>query len=172
MRYVTDLIVLEGANAEPPSGWTKIKKDLNAGAGGTYLYFAYEEGDDLERALRDIRFLVGKDSPAPHGYTKIDVDLNQGAKGKYIYAAFTREPSVDGRARDPILALDVDIEDHAYNGDDLDLDREPPYAWNKILQDLNEDAGGKFIYLRYKTTYTDPRKVLLEELERRGKSHG
>lgn len=40
MRCITDLTVLEGRNTEPPSGWTKIDKDLNAGAGGAYLYFA------------------------------------------------------------------------------------------------------------------------------------
>ena len=39
---ITDIIVLEGKNARAPEGYTKINKDLNDGAGGAYLYFAYK----------------------------------------------------------------------------------------------------------------------------------
>jgi hypothetical protein len=146
MRYITDLMVLEGKNAEAPSGWTKIDKDLNAGAGGAYLYFAYEEGDDLDRALRKITFL-DRNEPVPHGYTRIDVDLNKGAHGEYIYAAFTRERRVSPVQFEdltPIVALDVVISGVEYS-DILDDGQ-----WVMLSQDLNQGAKGKYIYLRFK----------------------
>jgi hypothetical protein len=140
MRYVTDLMVLEGRDAKPPSGWKKIDKDLNAGAGGTYLYFAYETGDSLERALKHIEFL-GQGQPVPYRYTKIDVDLNKGAHGKYLYAAFTRDPhSIEG-SLEPILDLDVIITDNP-DVDDNDA------GWFTLSQDLNEGAKGKYVFLR------------------------
>ena len=146
MRYITDLTVLVGKDAQPRSGWTKIDKDLNAGAGGDYLYFAYEQGENRDRAITHIKFIVGKDQPTPNEYTKIDVDLNQGAGGKYIYAAYTREPKipkVDGLDYSPIVALDVSVT----KGPDPDF----PDDWSWVGQDLNEGAKGKYVYLIYKT---------------------
>ena len=154
MRYVTDLTVLEGKDAQPRSGWTKIDKDLNAGAGGEYLYFAYEEGDNRRRALTGIKIIVGKDQPTPYKYTKIDVDLNRGAGGKYIYAAYTRAPlSPDnGIADSPIVALDVSVTD----GPEPDASRH----WVWLPQDLNDGAKGKYVYLVYKTADADKRESL------------
>jgi hypothetical protein len=139
MRYITNLTVLEGENAQPPSGWKKIDKDLNKGAGGAYLYFAYEEGDGPDRAITDIMFILGRDEPVPERYHKIDVDLNKGAKGKYIYAAFTR----DRQEGSPITGLDVLISDSS--------SEHPERPWIRIDQDLNEGAKGKYVYLVYKT---------------------
>jgi hypothetical protein len=155
MRYITDLTVLEGKDAQPRSGWTKIDKDLNAGAGGEYLYFAYEEGDNRDQALTDIKFIVGKDQPTPYKYTKIDVDLNQGAGGKYIYAVYTREPiSPDnGMADSPIVALDVSVTD----GPEPDV----PRQWDWLSQDLNEGVKGKYVYLIYKTADADKPERLM-----------
>lgn len=130
---VTDLTVLEGDEREP-EGWIRIEEDLNAGAGGAYLYFAYEV-DGPREPLGHIYFAIGRDRPAPPGYEKIDVDLNKGAGGEYIYATFRRR----GRRG---------IEDLAVVSSD-DPDVAPPEGFTRIDLDLNKGAGGKYIYLCY-----------------------
>ncbi|ABD12086.1 hypothetical protein CcI156_19340 [Frankia sp. CcI156] len=136
MSNVTNLTVL--IDSEPaPSGWIKIDKDLNAGAGGAYLYFAYEKG--AGDPITNIIFLLNKDESAPPSYHRIDVDLNKGAGGAYIYAAFTREPALGS----PIEDLDVIL------GDNSGI--QPQAPWRRIDVDLNKGAGGKYIYLVYRT---------------------
>ncbi|MFC5946520.1 hypothetical protein, partial [Micromonospora harpali] len=86
---VTNITILDGQNQPPPPGWQKDPTDLNMGAGGDYLYLAYEL-DGSQRPVTDIYFLLSKDDSPPEGYTKINVDLNKGAGGKYIYLCFAR----------------------------------------------------------------------------------
>ncbi|MFJ8692631.1 hypothetical protein [Streptomyces roseolilacinus] len=132
---VTNLTVLQGDQATPP-GWTKIPKDLNEGAGGEYLYFAYEEGP-ADRAITDVYFLLGENQPTPKDYEKIDVDLNKGARGEYIYATFTRKEGT------PIQELAV------VSSDDPSIN--PPDRFKRIDVDLNKGAKGKYIFLCYRT---------------------
>jgi len=137
MSNVTNLTVL--IDSQPaPDGWAKINKDLNAGAGGAYLYFAFDRG--AGDPITNIIFLLNKDEAAPPHYHRIDVDLNKGAGGAYIYAAFTREPS-QGK---PIADLDVIL------GDNSGI--QPQAPWQRIDVDLNKGAGGKYIYLVYKNS--------------------
>ncbi|CAJ59088.1 MULTISPECIES: hypothetical protein [Frankia] len=135
MSGVTNLTVL--VDDEPtPDGWIKIGKDLNAGAGGAYLYFAYEKGSGAP--ITNIIFLLSKDESAPPSYHRIDVDLNKGAGGAYIYAAFTREAHLGS----PIDDLDVIL------GDNSGI--QPQAPWRRIDVDLNKGAGGKYVYLVYR----------------------
>jgi hypothetical protein len=129
---VTDLTVIENAPF-PPEGWLVITKDLNAGAGGAYLYFAFEL-DGRYAPITDIIFLLG-DQQTPPNYRKIPVDLNKGAGGDYIYAAYTRAPDQGS----PIQILDVLISD--------DPGVQPPKGWARYDTDLNKGAGGKYVYL-------------------------
>ncbi|MFF3270657.1 hypothetical protein ACFYWU_06945 [Streptomyces chrestomyceticus] len=39
-QAVINLMILEGDEQEP-EGWTKVSKDLNAGAGGKYVYLLH-----------------------------------------------------------------------------------------------------------------------------------
>ncbi|CAO5256601.1 MULTISPECIES: hypothetical protein [unclassified Frankia] len=135
MSDITNLTVL--IDSEPaPSGWTKIDKDLNAGAGGAYLYFAFERGSG--QPITNVIFLLSKDDSAPPTYTRIDVDLNKGAGGDYIYAAFTKDPTQGS----PIADLDVILGDNA--------GIQPQSPWRRYDVDLNKGAGGKYIYLVYR----------------------
>ncbi|GHC57503.1 hypothetical protein [Streptomyces cinnamoneus] len=136
--FVTDLMVLEGKDTQPPKGWSRIPKDLNAGAGGAYLYFAYER-DGAAGPLTDVLFVLGKDAPAPPGYRLLPVDLNKGAGGPYIHACVTRDP---GRG-EPLTDLDVLL--------DTDGLAQPPAPWFRIDLDLNKGAKGKFVYLTYQS---------------------
>jgi hypothetical protein len=133
---ITGLNVLRG-NERTPEGWIKIAKDLNAGAGGEYLYFAYEM-DGLYAPITDIKFLVeGSGGALPPGYRVIPVDLNEGTriKGKSIHAAFTTDPD----RGEPLEGLNVIIS--------LTPDPTPDKPWERYDTDLNAGAGGKFIYL-------------------------
>lgn len=133
---VTNITVLEGQNAPPPPGWEKDPIDLNQGAGGAYLYFAFEK-NGAESPVTDIYFLLGKDSPTPPDYEKVDVDLNKGAGGEYIYLTFTRQNGT------PIQDLKV--------VSSSDPNPNPPAGYKRIDVDLNRGAGGKYIYLCYAT---------------------
>lgn len=132
---VTALTVLEG-DQPTPEGWVKINKDLNAGAGGAYLYFAYElSGSHLP--LTNIIFLLDPSQEVPPTYIKIPLDLNKGAGGKYIYAAYTRAPDAGAS----IQSLDVLLSD--------DSGAEPQKPWQRYDTDLNMGAGGKYVYLNH-----------------------
>ncbi|MDA2813889.1 hypothetical protein O4J56_24810 [Nocardiopsis sp. RSe5-2] len=130
---VTSLTVLQG-DQPAPEGWIKITKDLNAGAGGAYLYFAYEHNGQYV-PITNIYFLLSRDQEPPPNYIKIPVDLNKGAGGEYIYACYTHDPS-EGQ---PIQALDVLI-----SGDANPM---VPKPWERYDTDLNKGAGGKYVYL-------------------------
>ncbi len=45
LNGIVDLTVIAGPNSDlnPPYGYTLVKKDLNAGSGGDYVYFAYKK---------------------------------------------------------------------------------------------------------------------------------
>ena len=144
---INDLIVLVD-NSTVPNGYTKDNHDLNEGAGGRYLYFAYHTGD--QNPITDIQAIYGDnpqvgDSPplglpvAPSGqpYTKLGTDLNMGAGGKYIYACISRDAS----AGTPITGFEV------ISGDASNIQPRPPFRRDDL--DLNLGAGGKYIYLCY-----------------------
>lgn len=76
---LSNLIATTGttnANICPP-GFTRIMQDLNAGAGGNYVYFCSERFGS--EAITDISFVANSDS-CPAGYSKSSVDLNAGTK--------------------------------------------------------------------------------------------
>ena len=56
MAFVTDVQVISGGSANicPPEGYTKIDVDLNAGAGGKYIYLCYQNGGRAD-AIRGLQ---------------------------------------------------------------------------------------------------------------------
>jgi hypothetical protein len=137
---INDLIVLVD-NSTLPDGYIKDPIDLNQGAGGAYIYFAYRIGDG---PITDIRTIYGDGpnipvprTPSGQFYRLLDTDLNKGAGGKYIYACTTKDPS----AGSPITALKV------ISGDTSDIQPPPPFQRDSL--DLNLGSGGKYIYLCY-----------------------
>jgi astacin len=142
---ILDMRVLYGDDdqVKPPEGYSRINVDLNKGAGGKYLYFAYKR---LERGLRpdgevitDIKFTRGND-PCPDGYMLVVPQLNLGTRGEPINLCIKRKKD------DPSGVPIADIEVIYGNFDAI----QPPQGWIKISQDLNEGAGGDYLYLCYK----------------------
>ena len=91
IKPIDGLTVVVGNS--PPSGYTLIDSDLNAGAGGDYIYVCYKNGaeGDVTNALKDI-MVVGAAFPdvyPPEGFERIDQDCNSGARGDYIYICYS-----------------------------------------------------------------------------------
>ncbi|WP_019961352.1 MAC/perforin domain-containing protein [Woodsholea maritima] len=77
----------------------------------------------------------------PSGYTKIDYDLNKGAGGDYIYLCYHKARySAYSENKDCVSDLII-IKGNGARA---------PSGYTKIDVDLNEDAGGKYLYLCYK----------------------
>ncbi|MCK4613828.1 MAG: RICIN domain-containing protein, partial [Thermoplasmata archaeon] len=120
----------------PKSGWTKINHDLNAGAGGKYIYLCVKD------AIKDdVKIITGSSSGISpgSGWTKINKDLNQGTGGKYIYLC-VKESLVNH------IKVISGSSSHISAGT----------GWTKIHKDLNEGAGGKYIYICIKNDENNP----------------
>ena len=77
----------------------------------------------------------------PTGYTKIPYDLNKGAGGKFIYLCYHKASyQQTGNNKQCIDSLVV-----IYGKNTL-----PPPGYIKLPQDLNEGAGGEYVYLCYR----------------------
>jgi MAC/Perforin domain len=77
----------------------------------------------------------------PAGYTKIPYDLNKGAGGKFLYLCYHKASYQPfGKNKQCINSLVV-----IYG-----KNTPPPAGYIKIPQDLNEGAGGEYVYLCYR----------------------
>ena len=142
-------------NSLASGGYTLIDKDLNADAGGNYIYMGYKTTNDPLKALRDIKFYVADEaeswstaSVTVNGkactYTRVgDVDLNKGAGGDYIYAYTCH----DENAGPPIKAISFGSSSSSQYKVATVLGA--PYR----SADLNSGAGGEYIYC-YMSTVT------------------
>lgn len=94
------------------------------------------------------------ETAAPVGYTRIDLDLNRGAGGKWIYAAYHKEPyNILSSSQQAVVGIGVFDQD--------EVNSMPP-GWTVIPHDLNEGAGGEFVYLGYKMGPYDENTALLD----------
>jgi MAC/Perforin domain len=77
----------------------------------------------------------------PIGYTKIPYDLNKGAGGKFIYLCYHKASyQAFGKNKQCIDSLVI-----IYG-----RNTQPPAGYTKLPQDLNEGAGGEYVYLCYR----------------------
>ena len=97
---------------------------MASGIGDSYVY------------IKDIILVLGKNPQAPHGYCLIDTDLNSGNFfGRSIYLCY----STTEDEHDAINALQVVAGSSPYVT--------TPTGYTKLDQDLNENAGGSYVYL-------------------------
>lgn len=84
------------------AGYTDIlKQDLNAKAGGDYIYVGLKRTADKDNAIYDIMFTNNQKSPDNKigNFTLVSsIDLNDGAGGKYIYMYQKRTPDKNGQS--------------------------------------------------------------------------
>ena len=170
-NYIQDLKVIKGSSSTIGTsdlpGYYKIPVDLNRGAGGKYIYLCFTrdpmkvKGSDsgLQSWVNDQ--MMGRYVPVKTIYVRsynvggmngwptncsppIETkdafgyhtpDLNDGARGKYIYAY---QEKCDTYSSRPVREVGV------IYGNSSSI--QPPAGWEKIPGDLNEGAGGDFIY--------------------------
>lgn len=140
MTALTNLTI-QAINSPGPiyqQGWDFYHTDLNQGAGGSYIYVGYQQGD--VRPITAVNF-IAYDSAQKNsipGWEWNPTDLNQGAGGKYIYMYW----QYGGQT--PVTNLMF-----------LALNESTPPVvpgWKQVGPDLNEGAGGAYIWAYYSTT--------------------
>ena len=159
------------------STYIKLNANLNQGAGGSYLLYYFTRSPSSVLKGREYSSpdqfpnlstsdpLVAYDSKTKHWFfqdppdaesgfapiwdTSYDVstttsqviDLNEGAGGEYVYSYQSKKPGVRSNAS-PFHEIGILL------GNSGQI--QPPAGWIKVGQDLNDSAGGDFIYFCYK----------------------
>ena len=134
---ISEVTVIRGGSSGilPPAGYTKIPYDLNAGAGGDYIYVCYKRG--VGAPITSLCVTKGKSGGTPLAdakYIRIPVDLNDGAGGDYIWLWTSKDP-------DCAAVKDIMVQ--------FGRNSRPPAGWTFIGVDLNDNAGGQYIWLSY-----------------------
>ncbi|MFB8240214.1 hypothetical protein ACFC58_27075 [Kitasatospora purpeofusca] len=91
-KPVTDLYIIEGKDAQPPHGYTRISTDLNQGTPrGEHLYLCFSR--DGSKPILELAVVLSSDkhAPAPDGFTRYEKDLNKGAGGDYVYLCYRQQ---------------------------------------------------------------------------------
>jgi hypothetical protein len=111
--------------------------------------------------ILDLEIIKGSSASAgpESGYTKLDTDLNSGAGGKYIYLFFFRNTVNNHRGCDDGWSHSTPISDvKVIAWQTLSVSKTPDnfcpiytpdgavYPWNYKSSDLNDGAGGRYIY--------------------------
>lgn len=139
----------------------------NESAGGTRAQLLYNEylaycqtkqgrlSGDVPQVVTDIQVLQGKGVATTPGYILCPIDLNRHAGGEYLYLEYKREPMNSGAADRVLRGFDVVSGGDRSVGDDA-----PSRGWVKYPIDLNEGAGGKYIYFIYTKNAGEPIEAL------------
>ncbi len=133
-------------------GFQCIEKDLNAGAGGGYIYLMYTTDPKYGSPITDIYIRFGQDNiqspmtyegrkyylPALSGsaeFMRGYGDLNYAAKGKYIFVYYSKDAFSPNRG-----LTGITFDDKSSGAVGINGDASKP-------ADLNSGAGGKYIYM-------------------------
>ncbi len=172
--YVRDLKITLSAQsishqvAVTNGGYIRLTTDLNSGAGGIYLYFAFTR--EVARVLSGLEYTRNRPYSSPtdnltgfmtktgrtataslsffdiwvpnqdFNYNWATMDLNRGAGGEYIYSYQSKTPNVQNTSN----VSEVGV----LSGNSSTI--QPPAGWTKYQNDLNEGAGGNYVYLCYR----------------------
>lgn len=162
--YISDLILVGGSKAETKSlidsckseGWILIDKDLNAGAGGDYVYLLYktQRSDGINRGYITGFYIKGGTWPIPDEMDvdgckfeltpyvggqhfvsqKGDLNSGTGVNSDAIHLYYTRAYFTDDNV----------VSDITFNS--TQEDAEPKNGYGEGY-DLNDNAGGEYIYM-------------------------
>jgi hypothetical protein len=155
-KYVIDVTFVAAGNefaarAQCPAGYQLINADLNAGAGGDYIYLCYKLGENPDDAITDffMEFTGGSASSTTatvsHNannvpYTRIGRDLNQGAGGEFIYLWYTK-----AKTKSPVKDMGVAFGNVGWP------EYESVYWQNsQSPADANKSVGGATIVIKFK----------------------
>lgn len=172
--FITDVMIISGDQSQTNGyktqfqnqGWTVINNDLNAGAGGKYIYLLYKTNESSGSSGSAITgfYLKTGNSEHPstlthdgHTYQLVTAvgsnDLNCGAGGAYIYLYYTKEAFSPGRVVNSIYFNSNSSGAVGANGN------------NSTGFDLNNGAGGDYIYMHVVYFSTESRIDVSNETE-------
>lgn len=171
-NYIYDLKIIKGSSSSIGTsdfpGYYKINADLNKGAGGKYIYLVFTRdknkvvgssswvNDGMKGSSNPVRNIYVRSNSFGYGFNMVPTncaapletkdafggyhqpDLNDGSTGKYIYAWQEKCDTYTPGYPYPIREVGV------IYGKSSSI--EPPAPWIKIPGDLNEGAGGDYIY--------------------------
>jgi hypothetical protein len=159
-------------------GYEKLNTNLNQGAGGTVMFYHFTRFS--ASVVQGIEYSLPSQFPnlstadpvvscegktkhwfyqsrpqASPGFAPIwypdpnqnyngdwaPMDLNDGAGGEYVYTYQSKQPGIKSDAS-PFHEIGI------LSGNSGQI--QPPAGWIKVGQDLNDSAGGDFIYFCYK----------------------
>jgi hypothetical protein len=161
-QWLVGIKVVSGGSTEKcPGGYDKNPQDLNEGAGGKFIYLCSKYSNDSFHAIGQVDVAAtGRSSidPCPRGTTQIRQDLNEGAGGAFVYFCETFRGGGPG-----LRAIDFSVWSTVPS-----IYNRPCSSWSPHLGDdaakagwvlanhvgfgdvsngdLNEGAGGKYIY--------------------------
>ena len=168
-------LYLASANRDQATAWESlfdqgadglVNINLNDGAGGDIIYVGSSYTSDPAKAIKGIRLYHKKNPPSTltdedgRIYTLAsDLNLNHKAGGDQIYLYTTTGLEGD----DPIYGIDVKFEiasgtstETWVDGSEVTMTFHSAMQWNSTkISNLNEDAGGKKLYLLYTTVDSD-----------------
>ena len=151
--YIKNIKIGDEKDDFSKDGYKKLATDLNKGAGGKFIYLWYTTTKNKKEAIVDLRISSAgwpaADAQNAHypGYTRIGYDLNKGAGGHYIYLWYRKSSTGKGAIQE------LRIDSLGYEQPDIN---EKDWYTAKANQEyegisnLNEKAGGNYIYLRFK----------------------
>ncbi|MCI1187014.1 hypothetical protein MON38_06255 [Hymenobacter sp. DH14] len=176
--YIHDLKLVEGddnstsTTSTVGAGYTKLYADLNKGAGGAYIYLCFQR--NASQVLNGVEYTYNSpysgpnevltafqtqygsftnSTPRPDPYFYSiwvpnqnpnvywdRIDLNAGAGGDYIYSFQAKNPVISNYR----YIHEVGI----LSGNSSTIT--PPSGWEIYRRDLNNNAGGEYIYFCYR----------------------
>jgi hypothetical protein len=150
---ITDIKVTSGttSGAACPSGYYKIDADLNRRAGGRWVFLCVKGGDASQSIDAQSIDIVSQSSYGAgpgqmKGVNGSNGDMNQGAGGQYVFGNYSLV-NRGGHCRLAGLGVTTDPV-YAWM-----LQSVPAPWWIMDVTDINDGAGGDFIYILGK--YTD-----------------
>ena len=136
------LVAGNRSTVECPTGYTKIKKDLNEAAGGKYIYLCAKKGSGSTGLLE----LQTTQNTCPRDFRKIPYNLNKDAGGNDIFLCLKK-------GRPPPKNDDGDVEIGFINDIKVQNGKECQEGYDLVntktggLQNMNSGAGGNEIYV-------------------------
>ncbi len=155
---IVDLNVLNSGASNLPNQYNanglvykKMFMDLNSGAGGDYVYMYYALGNDDGSSgvapITSVYVCNHSDNEYAHaGDATIAVDLNAGAGGDFIYLCYGRGGSNIVRGLLLFDGVNLAYSEGTSGGTNWFEVTEMSSA---AMQDLNEGAGGDYVYLYF-----------------------
>lgn len=169
-QYVTDIVFVADGNADNarrkcPPGYFLIDKDLNAGAGGDFIYLTYKLGENAGDGYTDFYARKSEGWALPERYSekvthnghyaeywRFPLDLNKGTKkhsGGDALVFWTKAPGLVPIKKVDVMIVSPHTPNHVVVNDAGKDWKVVTWFSSDTVADLNNGAGGQLIFIKY-----------------------